>query len=540
MPSDLCTVSSSCRLCGEHVRVNKTMLQVLLVEDNASDARLLREMLGKEKQGNFELTHLTHMREAEIRLSEGGVDIVLLDLGLPDGHGIEILSRARAASPTVVMIVLTGFDDEAMVTAAMKAGAQDYLVKGQIENRALPQALRHAVERQRLQHEADLLRQKEVQLRDDFLSHVSHELRSPLNSIYSFNSIIADGLAGQTTPEQDEYLQIILRNVGQLRAMMDDLLEVTRERTGKLTIELQSVSVNEAAAYAVDTVTGVAKEREITLSFHPSARLPSAYADAARVRQILTILLDNAVKFTPAGGAVMVEAREYERDRSMVLVEVCDTGCGIKPEETERIFEQLYQVTDPGSAGRRGLGLGLHIAKDLVTRQGGEIWVTSASGKGSRFSFTLPTFSLASLIGPTLAEQKEQGGLIALFMVHIECLDDSGDAVGKALDVTRKTLQQSLRADTTVLLPSIGPIGENKLFFFVANIRQPLAEIIEKRILKQINQEFHPGGFNVSVSHHLLPPMSREANESMETFAERVSAEVRDQINNPLCFQGTT
>jgi signal transduction histidine kinase len=523
------------------VRVNETMLQVLLVEDNASDARLLREMFGKEKQGNFELTHLTHMREAEIRLSEGGVDIVLLDLGLPDGHGIEILRRARAASPTVVMIVLTGFDDEAMVTAAMKAGAQDYLVKGQIENRALPQALRHAVERQRLQHEAELLRQKEVQLRDDFLSHVSHELRSPLNSIYSFNSIIADGLAGQTTPEQDEYLQIVLRNVGQLRAMVDDLLEVTRERTGKLTIELQSISVNEAAAYAVDTVTGVAKEREITLSFHPSARLPSAYADAARVRQILTILLDNAVKFTPAGGAVMVEAREYERDRSMVLVEVCDTGCGIKPEETERIFEQLYQVTDPGSAGRRGLGLGLHIAKDLVTRQGGEIWVTSASGKGSRFSFTLPTFSLASLICPILAEQKELGGLIALFMVHLECLDGSRDAVGKALDVTRKTLQQSLRADTTVLLPSIGPIGEHKLFFFVANIRQPLAEIIEKRILKQINQEFRPGGgFNVSVSHYLLPPMSREANESMETFAERVSAEVRDQINSPLCFQGTT
>ena len=141
------------------------------------------------------------------------VDIVLLDMGLPDGHGIEILHRARAAAPTVVMIVLTGLEDETLAAEAMKAGAQDYLIKGQIENRALPQALRHAMERQRMQAETDLMRKNEVQLRDGFLSHVSHELRSPLTSIYSFSSLIADGLAGSTTPQQDDYLQIILKNV---------------------------------------------------------------------------------------------------------------------------------------------------------------------------------------------------------------------------------------------------------------------------------------------------------------------------------------
>src|ERR1700722_5797834 len=184
--------------------MKKQVLQVLLVEDNAVDARLLREMFSKEKQGSFELTHLTHMRNAEIRLAKGGVDIVLLDMGLPDGNGLEILRRARAADPTVVMIVLTGLEDEALAAEAMKEGALDYLIKGQIENRALPQALRHAMERQRMQAEADLVRKNEIQQRDDFLSHVSHELRSPLTSIYSFNSIIADGLAGQTTPQQDE------------------------------------------------------------------------------------------------------------------------------------------------------------------------------------------------------------------------------------------------------------------------------------------------------------------------------------------------
>jgi signal transduction histidine kinase len=476
------------------------ILHVLLVEDNSSDARLLREMFSREKQGSFELTHVTHMREAEIRLSKGDVDIVLLDMGLPDGHGIEILRRARAAAPAVVMIVLTGLEDEAVAAEAMKKGAQDYLIKGQIENRALPQALRHAMERQRMQAEADLMRKNEIKLRDDFISHVSHELRSPLTSIYSFNSIIADGLAGQTTPQQDEYLQIILRNVGQLRAMIEDLLEVTQERTGKLTIELQPVSVNEAAAYAVDTVKGSAKQQEITLSFFPTAGLSSAFADATRVRQILTILLDNAVKFTPAGGTVTIKAREYEKDTSMVLIEVSDTGCGIKPEETGRVFEHLYQVTDPGSAGRRGLGLGLHIAKDLVTRQGGKIWVTSLPGKGSLFSFTLPIFSLARLIRQILAEQKEPGSLIALFKAQIESRDGSPDVPRQVLDAARLILQQSLCADTAILLPSMGPVDKN-LFFLVANTQQRGAEIIGKRIREQLgcNQEFPSDNFAISI-----------------------------------------
>jgi signal transduction histidine kinase len=524
------------------VLVKNEVLRVLLVEDNSSDARLLREMFSKEKKGSFELSHVTHMREAEIRLATGDVDIVLLDMGLPDGRGTDILRRARAASPAVVMIVLTGLDDEALAAEAMREGAQDYLIKGQIENRALPQALRHAMERQRMQAEADLLRKNEIQLRDDFLSHVSHELRSPLTSIYSFNSIIADGLAGQTTPQQDEYLQIILRNVGQLRAMIEDLLEVTQAQSGKLAVELQSVSVNEAAAYAVDTLRGAAKKREITLSFLPSASLPLAFADATRVRQILTILLDNAVKFTPTGGTVTVEAKEYERDRNMVLVEVSDTGCGIKSEETERIFEHLYQVSDPGSAGRRGLGLGLHIAKDLVVRQGGAIWVTSEPGKGSTFSFTLPIFSLANLLRPILADQREPDNSIALFAAQIEHRDGSPDVPKQVLDGARLIVQQSLRADTAILLPSMGPVDEHKIFFVVANVQQRDAEIIEKRILEQLrrDREFQSGNVTVAVTHVFLAPMSREANESMGALAERTAAEVREQINTAVCLQGAS
>jgi two-component system sensor histidine kinase/response regulator len=514
-------------------------LQVLLVEDNAGDARLLREMFSKETVGSFELSHLTHMREAEVRLKAGGVDIVLLDMGLPDGHGLETLRRARAAAPDVVMIVLTGMEDEALAAAAMKEGAQDYLIKGQIENRALPRALRHAIERQRMQRETDLMRKNEVELRDQFLSHVSHELRSPLTSIYSFSTIIADGLAGETSPQQNDYLQIILRNVRQLQSMIEDLLQVTQAQAHKLSVELESVSLNEAIEYAVDTLRGAAKEKEINLAFEPSGRLPSIHADATRVRQLLTILLDNAVKFTPAGGTVKIEVSEYEKDESMVQIQVSDTGCGIGPEAMERIFEHLYQVTDPGHAGRRGLGLGLHIAKDLVTRQGGKIWVTSELETGSHFFFTLPVFSLAGVIRPILTHEKSAGDSLALIKAEVECRDGSPDIPRKVLDLARSVLQQSLRADSDVLLPGIGPFCEHKRFFVVANTLQDGAESIGRRIQSQLRRhhEFQSDSFTFNISHSFLPSLIRDANESMESFAEEVASEVRDQINN-VCLQG--
>src|ERR1700733_8430257 len=236
--------------------MTKKPLQVLLVEDNAGDALLLRAMFIKEPRGTFELSHLTHMAEAEARLAKGGVDIVLLDMGLPDGHGLDTLRRARAAAPEVVLIVMTGLEDEELAAAAMKEGAQDYLIKGQIENRALPRALRHAIERQRMQIETDLMRKHQVQLRDEFLSHVSHELRSPLTSIYSFSTIIADGLAGETTPQQDDYLKIILKNVDQLQSMINDLFEVSGMQAGKMKIDPQCTSTSDAIAYAVNTLQG--------------------------------------------------------------------------------------------------------------------------------------------------------------------------------------------------------------------------------------------------------------------------------------------
>jgi signal transduction histidine kinase len=517
-------------------------LQVLVVEDNAGDARLLREMFSKERPDSFEFTHLLRMSEALIHLAKGGVDIVLLDMGLPDGHGLDTVRRAHAAAPGVPLIVLTGLDDEALAAEAMKEGAQDYLIKGQIENRALPRALRHAIERQRMQTETDLVRTHQLKFKDEFLSHVSHELRSPLTAIYQFVTILQDGLAGELNLQQREYLEIILRNVKQLQSMINDLLEVTRVQAGKLTIELQCTSVSDAITYTVDTLQGAATAKGITLTSEADWGLPSVSADPTRIRQILIILVDNAIKFTPSGGAVMIQTRVFEKDTGFLLVEVYDTGCGITPEMTERIFEHLYQISDPGQAGRKGLGLGLYISKELVARQGGKIWVSSEPGKGSHFFFTVPIFSLASWIGPMLAHEKKPGEAIALLAVEMGSRDGwlSPDVRKEMSYLARRLVQQCLRPDTDVLLPNMDSVSVREFLFAVVCTQEQGAEIISSRIRRKFEscEQLRPADLTLTVSHSFLASIPRGENESMETFAKQMAAQLQDHVNT-IRLQGS-
>jgi PAS domain S-box-containing protein len=260
---------------------------------------------------------------------------------------------------------------------------------------------RDVTEQRRLAAETERNAQlnSQLKLKDEFLSHVSHELRSPLSSIYSFTSIIADGLAGDISPEQNDYLHIIMKNVSQLQSMIEDLLTVTQSKEGKLTIDPQSVSVPDAIIDAIHTVQGAAAVKNIALSFDEPGPLPPALADPIRLQQILIILLDNAIKFTPPDGQITVSTSL--RDPDLLSFHVSDTGCGIPPDKRTLVFENLYQVRGPGQAdtsqlGRTGLGLGLHIARNLVTRQGGNIWVTEAPGGGSTFNFTLPIYTEAA------------------------------------------------------------------------------------------------------------------------------------------------
>jgi signal transduction histidine kinase len=513
--------------------VKEKTLQVLLVEDNAGDVRLLREMFGKERPDSFELTHFLRMGEAEIHLAKGGVDIVLLDMGLPDGHGLDTVRRAHRVAPDVPMIVLTGLDDEALAAEAMKEGAQDYLIKGQIENRALPRALRHAIERHRMQTETDLIRTQQIQFKDEFLSHVSHELRSPLSAIRQFVTILLDGLAGELKPEQHEYMGIVLRNVKQLQSMINDLLEVTRVQAGKLVIEPQRTSISDAIAYAVDTLQGAATAKRIVLTSDMALQLPSICTDPTRLRQILIILVDNAIKFTQANGEVKIQARVSDKDPSLLVLEVSDSGCGISPDMTERIFDRLFQTSDPSLEGRKGLGLGLYICKELVTRQGGQIWAKSTPGQGSVFSVTLPIFSLPTLISPAFRKEGRSNGPVTLVVTEIGSQSGwlSDDVRAEQSHGVREVLQRCLHSHLDVLLPKMGVAGAVELFFIVAITDAIGGEAISKRIREQLDEHVQQAGLTLSTSYHSLTTVKRHPGESIEDFLEQLASGVQELIN---------
>ncbi len=518
--------------------MSSNALQILLVEDNAGDARLLREMFNKEKADSFELTHFLRMSEALAHLATNAVDIILLDLGLPDGHGLDTVRRAHAVAPDVPVIVLTGLDDENLAAEAMKEGAQDYLIKGQIESRALPRALRHAIERQRMHTEADVLRTDQMQFKDEFLSHVSHELRSPLNAIYQFVTILLDRLAGELRPLQDEYLGIVLRNVKQLQAMIDDLLEVTRMQAGKMTIELQSIAVADAIDYTVNTLQGAAAAKSITLSSELEEHLPKVCADPMRLRQILLILVDNAIKFTPANGTVRVRARMREEFDNLLVLEVSDSGSGIEPAMTERIFERLFQASDPALAGRKGLGLGLYICKELVTRQGGEIWASSATGQGAVFSVTLPVFSLQSLIAPAFKRINGAHGAITLVVAALSSRSEwlSIEARAEHSHEIREMLQQCLHSDQDILLPRMGAADGTELYFFVVPTDAIGGEAIARRIREQpkINEYLEQARLALVTTHRSLEAVERGAGESMPDYLKNVSTKIQERMNDEI------
>jgi signal transduction histidine kinase len=509
-------------------------IRILLVEDNPGDARLLLEMLHEPGSPKTELTQFGCMSDALEHLATDSANVILLDLGLPDAQGLGAVRQVHAAAPGTPLVVLTGLNDELVAAQALHEGAQDYLIKGQIETHAVLRALRYAIERQRMQVETDQVRRLQLQLKDEFLSHVSHELRSPLTAIHQFATILADELAGVVSTDQRECLQIILRNVTQLQAMISDLLEVTRAQEGKLNIDLQCASVTDAVTYTVKTLRETAKAKEIVLLFDPPMpELPLVYADPTRVRQILIILLDNAVKFTEKSGVVSVRVRLLEKDPNFLLLEVADSGCGISADMTERIFERLSQVTDSLQAGRKGLGLGLYICKELVDRQGGEIWVTSTP-QGSVFSFTLPVFSLAHLLAPLVKNEDWPADSVALVTIEIHSPDSwlSKETQDEWSRDTRSLLQRCLLPDLDVLLPKIcaGVVGE--LFHVISFADERGVAVLTKRIREQFQRLRHvkESGLTFSSSYRLLERAVIGANAPKDELATEMAAKIEDLI----------
>ena len=364
-----------------------TPIRVLLVEDNPGDARLLREMLREAPSLRFDLIHVDRMGEARGRVAEA--DVILLDLSLPDAHGMETVSAMLDAAPGIPIVVLTGLDDESTATQAVQAGAQDYLVKGQVDGVLLARTIRYARERIQLlqrEREARAVAEAAVRGRDEVLRVVSHDLGNSLSAVLVTTNVLL-----RTLPEEDEGgktrrgIENIRELAKQMQRLRQDLLDVAMLEAGQLSIERTRLEARGLVEDTVERYGAVAAEKGITLSSRVPAELPPVLADGARLLQVLSNLVSNAIKFTAAGGRIVLGAEETERG---VRLFVRDTGCGIPAEHLPRLFDR-YWTTRAGNPS--GAGLGLAIAKGIVEAHGGRIHAESEVGSGSTFCLVLPT-----------------------------------------------------------------------------------------------------------------------------------------------------
>ena len=224
--------------------------------------------------------------------------------------------------------------------------------------------------------------------KSEFLASMSHELRTPLNAIIGFSEVLKDGLIGELTAKQTEYLRDIHSSGHHLLSLINDILDLSKIEAGRMELVVTEFNLPIALENAVTLVRERASRHGLKLELNIDERLGDFVADERKFKQILLNLLSNAVKFTPEGGQVSVNAAPVAEG---VEVSVSDTGVGIAPQDHETIFEEFRQVGSDYTKKREGTGLGLTLTRKFVEMHGGRIGVQAELGKGSIFTFTLPS-----------------------------------------------------------------------------------------------------------------------------------------------------
>ena len=403
-------------------------MRMLLIEDNENDAILIREMLEGQQELGVELEWSDSLAKGLTHLASGKIDLILLDLSLPDAFGLETFETAQAHAQDVPIIVLTGLDDEALAGQALRKGAQDYLVKGRLDSYLLTRAARYAVERKQAEialraSEAQLRQAQKVEGIGQLAGGIAHDFNNLLTVINSYSDMLL-GEAGFDHPFARNGLDQI-KEAGYRAALLTrQLLAFSRRQV----LEPKVMDLNEVVSNIVKLLRRlIGEDIALVLCLHPT--LGRVKVDAGQMEQIIMNLAVNARDAMPDGGEMTIETMKVELDAastrthpsikpgSYIMLAVSDTGCGMDVDTQAHIFEPFFTTKEPG----KGTGLGLATVYGIVEQSGGKIDVHSTLGQGTTFKLYLPRVEgVTELVESTSTSDESLRGSETILLVEDE------------------------------------------------------------------------------------------------------------------------
>ena len=353
---------------------------ILIVDDEA----IIRDLCARTLK-DYQVLHAENGQEALQILDQQPVDLILADIMMPVMNGLELLQRVKEKDPEQLLIVMTGYSDKDIILKALKNHADDFIQKP-INLLQLKTAIAKALEKKALRRELLQLKQLD-RIKSDFLGLVSHKLRTPTTSISLFIQNLVNGTFDLEDPEFATALSAIREESEYLAYLIKDLLYYSDIILQDKSRSASQEDLKEIVLAALAEKRASFESKNLTLHSALTGEWPLAVVDRQRIAFALNALLENAVKFTPAGGEIRVRGEAGENEFRLTIT---DTGPGIPPEEMAKVFEKFYQI-DPHKTGQvRGFGLGLFYARQFIRDHGGTLTLDSTPGQGTEVTIHLP------------------------------------------------------------------------------------------------------------------------------------------------------
>ncbi len=368
--------------------MGKEQQKILVVDDERININVLVDLLKPNYKMMFAKTGPQALKAVQ---SEKPPDLVLLDIMMPDMDGYEVCQRIKANKNTrdIPIIFVTAMGEINDETKGLELGAVDYLSKPVSPPIVKARVKTHLALKQKHDDLAGLAQHLEHlnHEKNKILGVAAHDLRNPLSSVAGFSEILLSGDVGPVPDEHIEFLSIINSQARYMLNMVNDLLDVSVIESGKLELNLKTASLKSLAEERIRIHRISAQKKG--MQFHKSlADIPDINFDSNRIAQVIDNLLSNSIKYSPAGALIHVELNQKD---NIIYFSVQDEGPGIPEEEQFKLFGEFGRLSTMPTGGEKSTGLGLSIAKKIITAHDGKIWVESVAGKGSKFIFSLKT-----------------------------------------------------------------------------------------------------------------------------------------------------